>query len=351
AVSPYQTLARLSTRSYVDGSTTAAGYVPTSFANPLLHWETSATANIGFDFALWKNRIQGTLDYYKTNTHDLLLRRSVSSVQGVDEITQNIGKTSNQGFELGITTNNFTSKDFSWTSNVNLTINRNKIVDLYGDGKSDTLNQWFIGMPIDVSFDYVYGGVWQLKDDTVNTPQGTVRPGDAKIVDINGDKIINAFDRTIIGNIQPAFIWGLGNTIRYKNLTLYAFVHGVQGRHQANGFLADNVQGGVRYTTVVKNWWTPANPTNDFYANRLNTNPRGVNIVENSSFIRIKDISLSYDFKGKLLEKTGLSRLRVYIETRNPFTFTKWTGLDPEFTSQQTVPLQREYLFGLNVSL
>ncbi|MBA4139794.1 MAG: TonB-dependent receptor [Segetibacter sp.] len=351
AVSPFQTLARLSTRSYVDGSTTAAGYVPTSFSNPLLHWETSTTANVGFDFGFWKNRIQGTIDYYKTNTHDLLLNRSVSSVQGIDRVTQNIGKTSNQGFELGITTTNFKTKNFTWTSNANFTINRNKIVDLYGDGKSDTLNRWFIGMPIDVSFDYVYNGVWQLTDDTSKTPQGVVRPGDAKISDINGDKIINAFDRTIIGNLQPDFIWGLANTFRYKNLTLYAFVHGVQGRHQANGFLADNVNSGVRYTTVAKNWWRPDNPTNDFYANRLNTNPRGANIVQNSSFIRVKDISLTYEFNGRLLEKTKLSRLRVYVETRNPFTFTQWTGLDPEFTSQQTVPLQREYSVGLNVSL
>ncbi|MEJ7829057.1 MAG: SusC/RagA family TonB-linked outer membrane protein, partial [Segetibacter sp.] len=352
AVNPYQTLARLSARSYVDGSTTAAGYVPTTFSNPSLHWETSTTANIGFDFALWKNRIAGTIDYYKTNTHDLLLNRSVSPVQGIDQITQNIGKTSNRGFELGITTNNIKTKDFSWTSNANLTINRNRIVDLYGDGKSDTLNQWFIGMPIDVRFGYVYNGVWQLTDDTLKTPQGIVRPGDAKVKDINGDNVINAFDRTIIGNIQPDFIWGFGNTFKYKNISLYAFVHGVQGTHEVNTLMTDNnVNSGVRYTTVVKNWWTPTNPTNDFYANRLNANPRGAGILQSSSFIRVKDISLTYDFKGRLLERLKLTRLRVYVETRNPFTFTKWTGLDPEFTSQQTIPLQREYLLGLNVSL
>jgi hypothetical protein len=183
-ISPYQTLARLSTRSYVDGSTTAAGYIPTSFANPDLHWETSTTSNIGFDFGFMKNRVQGTIDYYNTNTHDLLLRRSVSSVQGISSITQNIGRTNNKGFEFGITTTNVNNKNFTWTSNANLTINRNKIVDLYGDGKSDTLNQWFIGHPIDVRFGYVYDGVWQLTDDTVSTPQGRVRPGDAKVRDL-----------------------------------------------------------------------------------------------------------------------------------------------------------------------
>ncbi len=352
AVSAYQTLARLSTRSYVDGSTTVIGYVPTSFANPLLHWETSTTTNVGLDFGILKNGIQGTIDYYKTNTHDLLLNRSVSAVQGISVITQNIGKTSNQGFELGLTTTNIKTKDFTWTSNANFTINRNKIVDLYGDGKSDTLNQWFIGYPIDVRFGYVYDGVWQLTDDTLKTPQGVVKPGDSKLKDINGDFVINSFDRTIIGNIQPDFTWGLANTFKYKNLTLYAFIHGVQGRHEVNTLMTDNnVNSGVRYTTVVKNWWTRTNPTNDFYANRLNANTRGAGIVQNSSFVRIKDISLTYEFTGRILEKTKLSRLRIYVETRNPFTFTKWTGLDPEFTSQQTIPLEREYLLGLNITL
>jgi hypothetical protein len=164
--------------------------------------------------------------------------------------------------------------------------------------------------------------------------------------------VINAFDRTIIGNIQPDFTWGLANTFKYKNLSLYAFVHGVQGRREVNTLMTDNnVNSGVRYTTVVKNWWRPDNPTNDFYINRLNANRLGAGILQNSSFIRVRDISLTYDFKGRMLERTKLSRLRVYIQTRNPFTITKWTGLDPEFTSQQTIPLEREYLLGVNISL
>lgn len=352
ALSPYQTLAKLSTRSYVDGTTTAAGYVPTSFANPLLKWETTTTANIGLDFSLFKNRLQGTLDYYSQQTEDLLLNRSVSSVQGITTITQNIGKTSNHGFELGLNTINYQKNDFTWSSNANLTINRNKIVDLYGDGLNDTLNQWFIGQPINVRFGYVYNGVWQSKEDTANTPQGVVRPGYAKVKDINGDGVINSSDRTIIGNIQPQFTWGLGNTFSYKNFSLYVFAYGVQGRHEVNPLITDNnVNSGVRYTTVVKNWWTTTNPTNEYYANMLNANSRSTGIVENSSFIRIRDISLTYSFKGTVLQKSGLSRLNIYVQARNPFTITKWTGLDPEFTSQTTVPLQKEFLVGLNVSL
>jgi len=353
AVSPYQTLAKLSTYTYIDDTKTAPGYVPTSFANPLLHWETSTTGNIGLDFGLWKNRLQGTMDYYSTKTHDLLINRSVSSIQGITTITQNIGKTSNQGFDFSLSSINVQTKDFTWTSNVNFAINRNKIVDLYGDRKSDTLNQWFIGHPIDVRFGYVYSGVWQLTDDTLHTPQGVVHPGYSKVMDVNKDGVINGYDRTIIGNIQPDFTWGFGNTFKYKNFSLSVFAYGVQGRHEVNPLMTDNnVNSGVRYTTAVKNWWTPTNPTNDFYGNMVNaTNGLGANIMQNSSFIRIKDISLTYDFKGRILEKSGLSKLRVYVETKNPFTFTKWTGLDPEFSSQQTIPLQKEFLVGVNISL
>jgi TonB-linked SusC/RagA family outer membrane protein len=353
AVSAYQTLAKLSTRTYVDGSATAAGYIPTSFANPQLGWETSKTFNLGLDFGFWKNRLTGTIDYYNTKTEDLLLNRSVSSVQGITTVTQNIGKTANQGFELGLAATIIKGKDFTWTANANLTISRNKIVDLYGNGLDDTLNQWFIGHPIDVNFGYVFDGVWQLTDDTLHTAQGVVKAGYAKVKDINKDGVINALDRTILGKNQPSFSWGMSNTFTYQNLSLYVFVYGVQGREQPNTLMSDNnVNSGVRYTTIKKNWWTKTNPTNDFYANVLNaTQGRAVPILQNSSFVRIRDISLSYDFKGKVLAKSGLSKLRVYFQARNPFTITKWTGLDPEFTSQTAVPLQREFLVGLNVSL
>lgn len=353
ALSAYQTLAKLQTLSYVDGSATAPGYVPDAFANPSLKWEPTTTANVAIDFSILKSRLSGTIEYFNGKTTDLLLRRSVSPVQGITSIIQNIGETNNRGFELSLNSTNIQTKDFSWTTTANLTILRNKIVDLYGDGKDDTASTWFIGHPIDVNFGYVYDGVWQITDDTLNTPQGAVKPGMAKIKDINGDKVINAQDRTLIGNNQPKFTWGMGNTFTYKNLSLYVFMYGVQGRRQPNPMLSDNgVNSGVRYTTVVKNWWTRDNPTNDFYANMLNaTQGRTVNIYENSSFVRIRDISLTYDFSGKWLQKTGLTRLKAYAQVRNPFTFTDWSGLDPEFPSQNAVPLQREFTFGLNVSL
>lgn len=351
AVDPYQTLAKLTSRPYVNGSTTAPGYVPASLAFPDLKWETTDKADIGLDFGLLNGRIQGSIDAYTARTHDLLLSRSISSVNGVNSMLVNIGKTSNQGMELGLTAKTMERRNFSWTTNANISFNRNKIIDLYGDKKSDTASGWFIGKPVDVNFGYVYNGVWQSNDDLTKSPQPGVKPGYAKVLDVNGDGVINSYDRTIIGSEQPLFSWGLANTFRYRQLQLYVFIHGVQGTRQPNTLLTDNVNTGVRYNTNVKNWWTVTNPTNDYYANVIGANAFGAQIYENSSFLRVKDIMLSYDFSDGLLKRTGLSKFRIYVETRNPFTITKWSGLDPELDSQGGIPLQKEFLIGASISL
>lgn len=353
AITPYQTLAKLGGRHYVDNDRTAAGYIPISLSNPNLKWETSSQFNAGIDFAILNNRISGAIDYYDTKTHDLLLKRAISPVHGMDEVTQNIGKTSNKGFEFAVNSMNIKKKHFTWSTNLNFSLNRNKWVDVYGDGKNDTASKYFIGYPVGADFGYVYDGVYQLTDDTLKTPLGKVGAGYAKIRDVNGDNVINESDRTILGKIEPDFVWGMANTFKYKNLSLYIFVHGVQGREEPNSLMSDNnVSSDVRYTTVVKNWWTPTNPTNDFYANRIGaTSGKTVPIIQNSSFIRLKDVLLSYDFSGNLLEKVKLSKLRVYVEGRNLATITKWKGLDPEFSSQTTIPLQKEFLVGISISL
>ncbi len=351
AVNAYNTLARLSTRSYIDGATTLPGYIPTSLGNPDLKWETTVGFNAGIDFTLFSGRIEGSLDGYSKNTHDLLLSREISPVHGVSRVLQNIGKTSNKGLELGINSINVQTASFVWSTNFSISGNRNSIEDVYGDGKSDTLNQYFIGQPIDVNFSYKYGGVWQLTDDLVKAPAGT-KAGYAKVVDVNGDgKITPSADRMIIGSRQPNFIYGIGNSFTYKNFSLYAFVQGVQGTSRVNALISDNVQNGVRNNTFYKNYWTPTNPTNDYYANVLGANVFGANIYESDSYARLKDLSLSYNFPSKLLSRLKLSRLKVYANARNLLTITKWTGLDPELNSQEDIPLQREFIFGLNISL
>lgn len=353
AINSYKTLATLATRTYIDGTTTQPGYIPASLDDPNLHWEATNSTNIGLDFGFLKGRIQGSVDIYDAQTHDLLLNRNISPVEGINTITQNIGKTDNQGIELSLNTVNIKSGSITWSTNFNISSNRNKIVALYGDAKSDTLNQWFIGHPIQVNFGYVFNGIYQLNDDTLGTPQGNVHPGDAKIRDINKDSVINSYDRTIISNnVRPTFTWGMANTFTYKGFSLFVFVQGQGGCKMINPSLNENgVQSGVRHNTIIKNWWTPTNPSTDYWANSLTSNKLGVPIVQNSSYTRVKDISLGYDFTDKVLQKLKLTKLKIYIEARNLFTFTKWIGLDPEFNSQTSIPLQKEYVVGLNVSL
>jgi TonB-linked SusC/RagA family outer membrane protein len=351
AVTPYRTLAKLSERSYVNGSATAPGYIPTSLANPELGWETTNSLNLGVDFGLFKGRLTGTIDAYSAKTHDLLLKRQISPVHGIDTITQNIGKTANKGIELGLNSINIKTANFSWISNANISINRNKIVEVYGNGKSDTLNNWFINKPIDVNFDYIYAGVWQTTDDLTKSPQPNTKPGYAKIVDLNNDGKIDARDKTIIGSRQPDFTWGFGNTVSYKNFSLYVFAQGVVGTSRRNTFLADDVNSGVRYNTTRKNWWTPTNPTNDYYANDVNANIYGVRLFQSDSYLRVKDISLSYNLPERLLKQINVSRVKIYFNMRNAFTVTKWTGLDPELQTQDAIPLQKEFILGLNIGL
>lgn len=355
AVGDYETLAKLSSRPYINGSTTAPGYIPSTLANPDLGWETTNTANVGIDFALFNGRLSGSLDAYSSKTKDLLMSRRIPAMNGIRTVTQNVGRTSNKGVELGLKSVNVDSRDFTWTTNGNISFNRNKIVALYYAGaKSDTANGWFIGYPVDVNFSYIFDGVFQEGDDIKDSPQPKAEPGYAKIKDLNGDgQITPEGDRTIIGRREPTFVWGLGNTFRYKDLSLYIFVQGVEGTSRSNSLLTDNnVQSGVRYNTTVKNWWTPDNPTNEFYANVVGaTMGYTVPIYQSDAYVRVRDISLSYNFPTTLISRLKLSKLRVYLNARNMFTFTKWTGLDPEIGDQTGIPLQKEYQVGLDISL
>ena len=185
-----------------------------------------------------------------------------------------------------------------------MSLNNNKIVSLYGkfdeNGKEldDISNKWFIGKPIDVNYDFVWGGVWQTAEATEAATYGTL-PGYVKLKDINGDSKITADDRQIIGQLDPKILWGITNTFTYSNFTLSIFVHGSAGATVENYLMNDDVQGSeVRYNTLKKDWWTTDNPTNDWVINKENAdimNGFNGNIYEKTDFARIKDISLGYD--------------------------------------------------------
>ena len=364
AVSPYESLTQLVERSYVDDSgNSLPGYITDNeLGNPNLGWETTSALNLGLDYGFLKNRIKGSIEVYQSKTTDLLTSRSISPFNGATEITTNIGEIQNEGLELSISANAIRTDNFSWNVDANISFNRNEIVDLYGDKTDDVANDWFIGEPIRVYYEYEYDGVWQIGDDIANGPQPDAEPGFGKVkdqltVDTDDDGIpdatdgdINADDRIILGQRDPKTIAALSMNFTYKNFSLYVMSQGSFGAIQQNGLKSDNVFGEVRRNTTKKNWWTPENPTNDFYGNIFGANIDGVGFYESTDYWRIKDITLSYDLGQEVLDKLGIDKFRLYVTGRNLFTFTDYEGLDPEFTGTRDAPLQKTFTLGFNVN-
>lgn len=366
AVGAYETITRLSSADWITNKVVVPGYLPSTIGMDDLGWESSRTLNLGLDFGILKSRITGDLNIYKTNTTDLLLDRTISAVHGITSVTQNIGETENKGIELTVNSKNIVTPSFTWSMSGNMAIVKNKILSLYGlmdaDGKEvdDIANKWFIGHPIQVNYNYTIDGVWQLDEADEAASWGS-QPGFVKFKDVNGDHLLNAEDRQFHGQIDPKLIWGLTNSFSYKNFKLDVFIHGVHGVTKQNEYMMDDVYPFVRRNTIKKNWWTPENPTNDFYMNKVNAflmagvsaeDPERTNdgkYFEDASFVRIKDVSLSYDFPKNMIKKVGLDNLRLFVTGRNLFTFTKWTGMDPELDDQRNIPLQKEFVFGLNL--
>lgn len=352
AVSSYQSLATLSSRGYLNGTNLLTGYVPNRLANEQLGWESTKSLTFGLDFGFFSNRIQGSLDYYSSRTQDLLLERNISSVQGFTRVLQNIGKTANKGIELSLNTVNVKLNNFTWSTNLNVSHNTNKIVDLYGDGKDDLGNRWFIGKPIRVIYGLKYDGVFKSAEEVaVSVQKASAKPGYVRVLDADGDGTINtAADRMILGNLDPRFIWGMTNNFKYQQFSLMVFFHGVVGITKDNPTENDAVYGDVRLNTTKKDWWSDKNPTGTHFANDALANQFNVGFYEKADFTRFKDISLAFELPRKALEKMKVNTMKLYMTGRNLATFTPYKGLDPEISNQLGVPLQREVIVGVNLS-
>ena len=354
AVAPYRTLSGLDDRSYINGTNqTLPGYFPTTLGNPDLGWETTKSFDVGLDVSLWRDRVTMTVDAYRSRTFDLLLDRSISSVHGPTRITQNIGRTANRGVELQLGTVNLDRGGFQWRSDFNISANRNRIVDLYGNGQSDIASGWFIGQPISVNYEYQFDGIWQVADTAVikTSAQPTAKPGDVRVKDLNGDNKIDATnDRTFIGSRQPKYIAGLTNTLKYKRVSLSAFLYTVQGVTRDNPLLGTNlVFSDVRRNAPLRTYWTPENGINNYPLNSATSNPLSVGWFEDASFVRLRDVTVSFDLPRSLLGRTGGEALRLYVSGRNLWTGTDWSGLDPELDEQRATPLERVWVGGLSL--
>ncbi|ATL49250.1 SusC/RagA family TonB-linked outer membrane protein [Chitinophaga caeni] len=364
AVNAYVTLPNLSTFNYLsDDHKAMYGFYPSRLASPNLGWETTASVNTGFDFELWQGRVSGTFDAFWANTTDLLLSRTIPSINGTNSVTENIGKTYNSGYEFQINVNAIRSKDFSWTATLNYSHYNTKIKDvgLYDEnGKpvDDVGSRWFIGQPIDVNYDYVFDGIWQIidKDNPTGQQDPNYRysiPGNVKYKDVDGKDDITTADRQVIGRTIPDFTASIINTFSYKDFTLSFFLNGMKGVTARNVLLEENDMS-YRQNVLDKVFWTPGNPINTYPKNDLNgsVNPLKSGYYRKTDFIRLQDITLSYKLPAKLTSQLHLQRLNVYANVKNLATWTSWTGLDPEFIGNQlAAPQTRSFIIGLRIGL
>jgi len=360
--SRYASLARLSSgASYVygDGGSTLFGQEVTSLPNPNLRWERTAGLNLGLDFTLLNNRLSGALEYYSTKTTDLLYSVNIPQITGFNTIASNVGQLNNHGVELSLNTKNIITADFQWNSTLNLTRNVNKIVKLLGDrdgnGREDDLPQssLFIGQPINVVYNYQTDGIWQVGDQI---PAG-YSPGTYRIVDQNGDGKIDGDDRKILGAGNPAYRISLLNNFRYKQFSLSVFLNSIQGGGKqylgANSPTLIRDDNTVRYNYLSGiDYWAPNNPDGK-YSRSIVASTVSPPLYQSRSFVRLQDVSLSYKFSGKFLERLKLQDINVFVSGRNLATWTNWEGWDPETNQGLTNdgrPVLKGYAAGLNVT-
>ncbi len=364
AINVYETLAKMTNAALaLDGASYTALYPNSRMGNSGLSWETTKSFNVGVDFGFLNNRINGNIDFYTSKTTDLLLQRNLPKISGYSNVYMNMGETANKGLEITINSKNISTKDFTWSTSLVWSWNKNEIKDLYGDGKDDLGNRWFIGHPISVIYDYEMEGIWQKDeiergDHQKQDPQA--QAGDVKLRDIDGDgKITPEGDKTIQGQTSPKWIGGLTNTFSYKNITLSIFIQTVQGLKRNNSLLAmASDEMGRRNSTLEVGYWSESNPTNEFRSLSKTSNRWGYGFPRDASFTRIKDITLSYQFPAKITKALNINALTIYASGRNLFTFTDWIGWDPESDITQrgwggyenNYPMTKSMVFGLNVT-
>jgi len=353
AIDPYSTKGRLEAMFYPFGATSTAGQLNvTTMANQDLGWEKTAQYNIGLDYSLFRSRVYGSLDVYTSHTTDLLLKKSIPSVTGFSDTYANIGETKSKGADLTINTLNVKTHDFEWNSTINASYQDNKIVSL-ANGKQDDLNNtWFIGQSQSVIYGYEAAGVWQESDAAemakFNANGHTFSAGNVRPIDQNGDYKIDANnDRVIIGSTIPKYILGITNTFNYKGLELSILLYGRMGYiYNAGG---EGLVG--RYQQRAVSYYTPNN-TNSEYQKPIYSAGYGDQYYaslgyKHGSFLKIRNISLGYNFPDKVANKLKVSKLRMYVQASNPgFVFNQvpWIDLDTKYHASN-----RGFVTGISV--
>lgn len=357
AINSYQTQGALARTIYANGDLPAYGYQPDLIPNPQLGWEKTKQANLGLDYSILHNRISGSVDLYVQNTNKLLLARQLPTASGFTSIIENIGATRNKGIEVSlraVTIDNKAAK-LRWINQFTFTTNKEAIVSLYNGKVDDVGNRWFIGYPVNTYFDFKKTGIFQNDKDTsliatYNANGGSFSVGSIKVQDTNGDSKIDASDRVILGSAVPKWYGSLNSTVEFANFDLSFLIFVRQGQ------MIDDNQGILyegRNNWLKVNYWTPSNPTNDFpkpidgiriplYGNTL--------AYQDGSFVRVRNITLGYQFPESLKKRLHTTNLRIYFAALNPFLFTKFRGIDPEGSTGLSTPSVKTFITGINLT-
>ncbi len=353
------------------------GISPQRLANADLKWEKTKQTNLGTDFAVLSNRLKFALDYYEKNTEDLLYSQPLPSSTGFSSIISNIGSVENKGFDVGVTAEWLQSRGDGLNLSTTLSVsrNRNKVTALYKNLPQYGTNSIIVGRPIGVFYGYVMDGIFQTQAEvaahatqTVNTnPRLATGPGDIRFRDLNGDNVINADDRTVIGNPWPDYEGGISNTASYKGFDVSAFFQFSQGNEIYNGIriYSDRFgSDGDNHTARALERWTPTNPSN--------TEPRAIwgdpnantrtssRFIEDGSYWRLKNVVLGYRLPAAIAAKAGARSARIYVQGQNLITRTDYSGFDPEVNSSgnstttrgwdfYALPQTRTITFGFNL--
>lgn len=370
SVDPYQTAGRLERSLYDWNDANAAGFRLNEIENSMLGWEISKTFDIGADFGFFNGRLSGTLDYYRTNTEDLLLERQLPFTSGYEQILQNVGSTETKGIELSLGATIFdTPGGFRWNTNFNITHYTEAITELAlrdenGNPIDDTGNQWFIGQPIQVFFDYDKIGIWQANEADLAQDMDGAYPGEIKVADVDEDGVITPDDRTILGSDVPDVLGGITNRFEYKGFDLSFFFYYRLGHMIDSRFNSDQNTMQGRYNNMDVDYWTIDNPTNEYPRPNLNQErPQKYETLRyyDGSYVKLRNVTLGYNFPRKLIEKVGMSSLRLYATAQNPLFWAKYDTFDPETTNSNDddtsdneintndVPSTKLFLIGINL--
>ncbi|WP_455601598.1 SusC/RagA family TonB-linked outer membrane protein [Bacteroides rodentium] len=370
SVGNYSYLASYNTSVYPFGisSGNQTALVSSTLANPYIHWEEVAQTNIGFDASLFNSRVMFSFDAYLKETRDMLVKASIPITSGFEDTTTtytNAGKVRNQGIEMSLHTINLTG-ELGWETNLTATYNKNKIKDLNSDVPYyiNQINNSYVTMlakdyPINVFYGYVTDGIFQNQSE-VNTHavQPGAEPGDIRFKDLNNDGVINDSDRTVIGNPNPSWLFSMNNSLSYKGFELSVFLQGIAGNKIYNANNIDNIGMAAAYnqtTDVLKRWQgegtSNSMPRAVFGDPNQNTRVSD-RFVENGSYLRLKNITLSYTFPKQWLQKAQIENARLSLSCENVATITGYSGFDPEVgingIDQNRYPISRTFSLGLN---